>query len=220
MEDPFANVSTRRPGERSPWFEKPLVLLTDVVEASGQQLCIGQKISFDGYVTPDPDIIYHRADIPVANSSVTIVENVLPERVIAPDLEDVLIVMGRIPGWSGAKYNVTLFGDGTVVFESVYGTKANGFRLATVSEETIRELLSEFEKADFFAMPNARYDDPLLIPDSATAEIILKWGGKSKTVFHYAGPFGTEVQIEKITHLENRIDELVGTEQWVGEYPR
>jgi hypothetical protein len=213
MEDPLAElserpvISTTRPSS----FEKPYVALADIRESSGRQLCIGQKVSVEGFVAEAPKIIYHRGDIIVSDAVATIVEDALPERTVVPDLEDVMIKLRRIPGWSGPDYKLMVFGDGTVVFEGRYGTVVDGFRLATVSEERVRELLGEFEKAEFSSMTD---HDERGVSDAPYVRTTLVKDGKRKSVLHY---YGNNMPAEKLEQLENNIDKIIETDKWVGK---
>jgi hypothetical protein len=42
----------------------------------------------------------------------------------------------------------------------------------------------------------------------------IQLDGRSKRVSHYYG-CGTEGSLAKLTELENKIDEVVGTQQWI-----
>jgi hypothetical protein len=209
-EDPFGPDPDPRGRQTGRWYElnRPYIALIGAKEASKQQLCIGQKIRFDGYVAVSPGIGFYRGDYIVSPTTVDVVENSLPARDIPADLEDVFVKMKRIPGWSGPDYQVMVFGDGTVVFENTYITSPF-FRITTISEGKVRELLDEFERAEFLSMPD--YDE-YYMSDSSYVITSLVRDGRHNTVTHY---YGNSLPDEKITALEDRIEEIVGIERWV-----
>jgi len=215
MENPFADAPTSIATPNRFIYEigEPYIALMDVGQASEQPICIGQKVRFDGYVLEAPEIIFDRGDFIVPATDVTVIENPLPERTVPQDLTDLIIDLRRIPGWSGPDYHLIVFGDGTVVFEGRSGTVADGFKIASISEETLRQLLSEFESVGFSSMTD--YDVGGWT-DAASARTTLDWKGKRNSVYHY---FGNNMPDEKITQLENKIDELIQTEKWVGKDP-
>ena len=213
MEDPFANAPTPAwtPDRDVLELEKPLIALFDAAQASDQPICIGQKVRFNGYVYETPEIIYQRGDFLVIATSMTVAENALPERDLPKDLADLVIELRRIPGWFGPDYQLMVFGDGTVVFEGRRETTVQGFKITSVSEGTLRQLLSEFESVGFSSMTDF---DKGKMSDAASARTTLDWQGKRNSVYHY---FGNSMPDEKITQLENKIDELIQTEKWVGK---
>ncbi|MDQ4122238.1 MAG: hypothetical protein M3209_12430 [Acidobacteriota bacterium] len=91
-----------------------------------------------------------------------------------------------------------------------------------ISKEQLRQLISEFEKIDFYSLnstfespdKNSQSDCPELWFDSATTVTSITIKGKTKQVEHYHGCQGSEA-MKKLTNLENKIDETVNIKQWV-----
>jgi hypothetical protein len=215
MENPFADApaSIATPNRHTHEIEEPYISLMGVGQASDQLICIGQKVRFDGYVLEAPEIVFERGDFIVPATNVAVIENPLPELTVPHDLADLTIQLRRIPGWVGPDYHLTLFGNGTVVFEGRYGTVVNGFRISTVSQETVHKLLSAFDKAGFSTMSETEYAE-YGMSDAPSARTTLYHQGKRKSIYHY---FGNNVPDEKLTQLENKTDEILHTEKWVGK---
>lgn len=195
---------------RQNWSEYPYVVLTDAREISGQPLCIGQQVSFDGIVADSPEIIYSRGDIMVSQASVTVINNGLSDRTLSSDLKNVVIKMLRIGGWGSPVYQAILFGDGTVALEDKSGRLGGGFKIATVKEDVVRQLLDQFTQADFFSMSNY---DKRGVSDSAYTRLTLNTDGKRHSVLHY---YGNDTPAEQITKLEKSIYHIIAPFNWVG----
>lgn len=123
-------------------------------------------------------------------------------------------------------YTLSIFSDGSVIF---YGAPRHGFTRVTgavkswISQEQIRQLLAEFDGIGYFSL-NDRYKSvgdgcPAVATDSPSAITSLQINGRKKTIEHYHG-CKTEgrngaVFPQQLTKLETRIDEIVGSQQWV-----
>jgi len=123
--------------------------------------------------------------------------------------------MGRCP-----QYRVAITADGRVEFEGKSDTKVAGKASGKISENDLKELFAAFEKINYFDLKERYTDDacPEIATDMSSATTSFQSNGKQKTVFHYHGC------VTKDTHqsyppglnlLENKIDELTKTEQWV-----
>jgi len=106
-------------------------------------------------------------------------------------------------------YNITIYGNGTVVYEGIANVNSTGMRVSNISESRVRYLLSEFRNIEYFSLNETEiashvvYDAPLF-----TTSLIIN--GKTKTIHHYetADP-------EALTVIENTIDETVNSSQWI-----
>lgn len=115
-------------------------------------------------------------------------------------------------------YKLTISADGSVVFEGREHVKKPGVSKSHLSQVELRQLVAEFEKADFFSLRN-RYHEPAdgcdaFVTDNPSAITSIRINGKTKTVDHYYGCRGPKA-IEVLTRLESRIDEIANTAQWV-----
>ena len=109
-------------------------------------------------------------------------------------------------------YKLTITADGAVVFEG------GRFVKSAISQERLKQLMAEFDRVKFFSLEDDYLDDPRVCAsnetDNPSAFTSIRINGKSKTVRHYHGCSGPKVPKE-ITELENKIDEIVNTAQWL-----
>jgi len=106
-------------------------------------------------------------------------------------------------------YEVTVFGNGVVLFHGRFFTKVMGYRIATVDQATVQKLLDAFDTAKFSTMPSyTNYE----VTDMASAAITLVKGGETHTVDHYQGDRSAP---DALTNLETSIDEILNTAQWI-----
>jgi hypothetical protein len=139
---------------------------------------------------------------------------------IPPDL---LITLERT-GCRGAcaMYTLRVFADGRVIYRGKQFVRNRRKVTSTITQEQLRQLLSEFEKADYFSLrdryqywvdgcPSSGIDYP-----GAITSIRIK--GRTKTITHDHGcrekwPDGP-VYPSALFALEQRIDEIVGISRW------
>jgi Domain of unknown function (DUF6438) len=115
------------------------------------------------------------------------------------------VCFGSCPG-----YEVTVAGDGTVSFSGDHFVAVPGAHVAHVSTETVRALVREFQKADFFSAKD-RYQGNWT--DNPTQTLGLTIAGRTKVVVDYVG---TDAGLPlAIRNLEAEIDEAAGTARWV-----
>jgi hypothetical protein len=118
-------------------------------------------------------------------------------------------------------YTVTVKADGTVVFEGKEVTATKGRVEGKLEAEKIRQLIGEFEKADYFNLEDS-YDHencPVTATDQPDANTSLQMNGRKKSVRHNLGCYTKDRDVfpPELFALENRIDEIVGTKKWIGE---
>lgn len=136
------------------------------------------------------------------------VNSALEERATRDEIpEDLLITMRRDPCFGFCPiYSVTVYGNGTVVYEGEHHVNVKGKRVYQISDEKIMELLVEFERADYFSLKD-RYEAPVTdLPATATS---ITMEGETKSVYNYHGA------PEKLHELEDRIDEITGVKELV-----
>jgi hypothetical protein len=136
----------------------------------------------------------------------------LSEELYTPkSLEDIIITLerticcGRCP-----VYKLTIFGDGSVVYNGLEFVAIAGRHAANISKDKIRQLIAAFKKAGFFSLNNSYVEfmgieDPFAITS-------LTINGKKKRVRHYLGDRSAPRQL-KI--LEDEIDKIVCSDRWV-----
>jgi hypothetical protein len=120
--------------------------------------------------------------------------------------------VGRCPD-----YKVTVTGDGTVTYEGHRQVKKKGKVKSSISQEDVKRLISAFEAANYFSLKHEYFsgkDCPRFVIHAAYVTTSIKKSGKKKSVLHYHGCTGTQV-LKTLTALEETIDEVLKTKQWV-----
>src|SRR5262245_27956724 len=117
-------------------------------------------------------------------------------------------------------YKLTITANSSVEFEGRHFVKKKGLVRATISWEQLKRLVAEFEKAKFFTLKDRYVDEgdgcAEVLTDSPTVKTSIKIAGKTKSVEHYHGCQGPPI-LERLTALENKIDEVVNASQWFDE---
>lgn len=120
-------------------------------------------------------------------------------------------------------YTVNVQPDGKVQFIGVKNTRVNVVE-DTLGREKLDELAAEINKADIFAFKNAYTPDsgncPSKATDNSTVKLLVESGQKRKAIEHYLGCLEMkEAYTTKfppgLSELENKIDEIIGTERWI-----
>jgi hypothetical protein len=112
-------------------------------------------------------------------------------------------------------YKLTIIADGSVVFEGRRFVKQEGVTISSVSPERLKQLMAEFDRVNFFSLEDDYSEIRLSCPtDQPSAITSIRIKGKSKTVNHYLGCLEPKVP-KGLTELENKIDEIVNTAQWL-----
>jgi hypothetical protein len=129
-------------------------------------------------------------------------------------------------------YDLTIQPNGKIIFEGKFWTKVKGTAEDKLTEEQLKQLTAEIEKANFFSLDNAyNYDSkncPEIATDSPGVNLTIKLNGKEKTIDHYHGcsekksanqnkDWAETVFPQQLFKLENKIDEIIETKRWIGE---
>lgn len=107
-------------------------------------------------------------------------------------------------------YRITVEGDGTVTYWGEMFVAVEGEQTSHITQEGVRRLARELERVDFFALQD-EYTD-MSATDTPSAITTLRLNSEMKTIVHYHGDFSAP---EKLTKLENLIDEITSSKQWV-----
>ncbi|SRR6266545_2439426 len=112
-------------------------------------------------------------------------------------------------------YKLTITADGAVVFEGRRNVKQEGTTIrSAISQERLKQLMAEFDRVRFFSLEtNYSKDLRRCGTDSPSAFTSIRINGKSKRIKHYL--ICREPKFKEITELENKIDEIVNTAQWL-----
>jgi len=115
-------------------------------------------------------------------------------------------------------YKLTIASDGDVTFVGQRFTKTTGTAKGKITPNEFRRLAEEFEKINYFSLPDSFFPEtpqcPGTITDMPSANTSIRWQGKTKSVAHYRG-CGDAGVLQKLTALENKIDEVAGTQKWI-----
>ncbi|HEY5653641.1 MAG TPA: DUF6438 domain-containing protein [Pontiella sp.] len=112
-------------------------------------------------------------------------------------------------------YQVTVYSDGSVQWVGDSFVKEEGPRDWTIEKGQVDALRKALRRAKFKDFLD-RYDN-YNITDCASATIIVKFDDEEvKQVYHY---FGYDTAPPKLNWLEKKIDEIAGTEPYVGSSP-
>jgi hypothetical protein len=109
-------------------------------------------------------------------------------------------------------YKVTIYGDGRIVYRGRYNVSVTGIRIGIIPQDKIRELVDEFDRINYFYLhyqyiwSNGETVDNL----PATETSITINGHKSQVHDYYGAP-------QELKDLERKIDEIAGTERWIGD---
>ena len=134
-----------------------------------------------------------------------------PQTPTPSDVKEVIITLERTECFGSCPvYRLTILGDGTVIYEGIRFAQVQGTNKTIISEDKIRQLVSEFQKIDYFSLRDS-YEERN-VTDMPSAITSLTINGNKKTVRHYHGDLSTPTEL---TELEDKIDEIVNTNQWI-----
>jgi hypothetical protein len=141
-----------------------------------------------------------------------------------PESHKVVIVLARGAGyWDMAPvYRLTIYHDGSVAYIGSKNVKTKGLAKGRISREEVQRLVGEFEKINYFSLLEEYSDKggcPFFLWDGANASTSISYGGKNKAVFHDSGCYENDKMTQYfprgLTELENLIDEIVKSGQWI-----
>jgi len=125
--------------------------------------------------------------------------------------EDLVITLERTPCFGKCPvYSLKIKGDGAVIYAGEEFVKTEGIQESTISEDAIQQLITEFEKADYFSLKDSY--TAFGVSDMPFVNTSITIGGKTKAINHYLGDRSAP---EQLTKLENKIDEIVNSAQWI-----
>jgi hypothetical protein len=127
--------------------------------------------------------------------------------------EDLIIRINRTPCYGTCPvYRMTVKADGNVKFFGQDHTEIKGETEGEISQEKIKQLIEEFKKANFFALQD-KYTTEDCATDMPSANTTIFINGQVKKIEHNVGCKAPP----ELGVLENKIDEIVGTQKWIGK---
>jgi Domain of unknown function (DUF6438) len=153
------------------------------------------------------------ASLVLCAASLALADSSVPQ---APVASSVMLSLERTACYGRCPiYTVTVLRDGTVQWEGRQFVKTTGEATAKLPAATLTALADAFKRADYFSLHD-KYDS-YDVTDHPSAITSYSDGSKKKTIHHYHGDRSAP---EKLSELESRIDELVGTSKWIGRDQR
>jgi len=141
-----------------------------------------------------------------------------------PESGETVIVLARGAGyWDiGPVYRLMICADGSVAYIGSKNVKTKGLAKGRISREDVQRLVKEFEKIKYFSLLDEYSEKggcPFYLADAANVYTTLNIGGERKDVFHDSGCLADGKSFASfprgLTELENLIDEIVKSDQWV-----
>ncbi len=138
--------------------------------------------------------------------------------------QDTIIILQRFSDafGNGVDYRLKVTADGTVFFEKFEDFKPAKTIKSRITCEKVMLLIAEFKKINYFNLKDKyeREEDgcPGVWTDRGGAMTSITINGRSKSINHYHGcteGLPNAIYPRELAELENKIDEIVGTKQWL-----
>ena len=125
-----------------------------------------------------------------------------------------LVTMKRGNCFGGCPvYMVSIFGDGTVIYEGKDFVKVKGKRTHKISKNKVQRLIREFQRIHYFSLKDKYTEDEngLSFTDGRSTTTSIRLNGRSKEVYNY---YGAPKSLER---LEKMIDNITGVSKFIGQ---
>ncbi|MBK9247692.1 MAG: hypothetical protein IPM69_06150 [Ignavibacteria bacterium] len=107
-------------------------------------------------------------------------------------------------------YTVTIYGTGVVEFEGFANTKLLGKHEAQIPVDSVRSLIAEIEKHEYYALNDSYETYQMTDLASVITEVTID--DRFKKINHYKGDLTTP---QHLSSIEVRIDEIATTHRWL-----
>jgi ankyrin repeat protein len=114
---------------------------------------------------------------------------------------------GSCPG-----YSVEIRGNGDVIYHGNGLVLITGEHRASIPREAVANLLQSFRDADYFSLKDGYTQT---VTDNPTYTTSIEFDGHNKSVTDYVGAGAGMPDV--VTELEEKIDQLAGTDKWIKE---
>ncbi len=111
------------------------------------------------------------------------------------------------------RYTLTIYADGTVIYEGIEFVKTKGKVTTNIGKEKVKQIMDSFEKTDFFSIKR----DYIAI-DRPVATLSASFRGNANRIensYSTGGFYTDNKEAQSLMALENEIDEVVQSGQWV-----
>ncbi|MGA8404131.1 MAG: DUF6438 domain-containing protein [Nitrososphaeraceae archaeon] len=110
-------------------------------------------------------------------------------------------------------YYLEINGDGKVIYRGYEYVNVTGERTSSIPVDKVKELVNQFNNSGYFNLKD-RYDE-VERTDQSTVVTTISMDGTFKSVYDYLGTTNLP-ELQKLRQLENMIDEVTNSSQWVG----
>ena len=107
-------------------------------------------------------------------------------------------------------YRVTIYDNGTVVYEGRAYVGARGIRKANIGTDVVQQLAAELNNSGYFLLQDS-YNEQMW-SDAPSIITYVKIGDKEKHIEHYAGAKNVP---EELYRLEKLIDDTANSSRWI-----
>lgn len=107
-------------------------------------------------------------------------------------------------------YEITIYENGTVVYEGRDFVGAIGTRKTNIGEEKVQQLVAKIESIGYFSLQDNYVE--VMATCNSSAITYVKIGEKEKRISHYNGDFNAPGELFSV---EEAIDEMVNSRQWI-----
>jgi len=216
LEDPFQpstdSAITRTSSLVPGMFSEPWALVRPDSASIGS-ICVGQAVLFSGNVSGALADYSSSIGLVVPDARVIPGKRKVGDTSGPPKFPGLVISLDRSVCFGACPaYRVTAYDEGTVVFWGGAFTTVVGFRIWSVSQSTLQQLVTAFNDGGYFSLSDYTHEDWTDNP-SASTSITLQ--GRTHSVAHY---YGDNSAPQKLFDLEDSVDKLLNTEEWV--YPK
>lgn len=111
-------------------------------------------------------------------------------------------------------YTITIYADGTVVYNGERFVEVEGEQTSSIPPETVEKLVTIFEEAGYFDWEDEYVEQT--VTDLPYVVTSVTRDGETKQITRYTGDTNAPIELP---YLENWIDEIVNSQQWVGQEP-
>ncbi|HEY9641961.1 MAG TPA: DUF6438 domain-containing protein [Coleofasciculaceae cyanobacterium] len=132
-----------------------------------------------------------------------------------PTYSDLVVSLERTACFGACPvYQLTVYGDGRVVYNGQAFVAVQGQRTAQISPEQVQKLVKAIEAANFFSLAEQYTVEATDLPGAWTSVTL---NGQSKRIWRYGstGDPALDNAPRALTELEQTIDTIANSQQWV-----
>jgi Domain of unknown function (DUF6438) len=160
---------------------------------------------------PNNDLYFVNAQTPGVSDNESIINS---QNSSNADLSNVNITMFRGACFGACPiYYIEIKGDGKVTYRGLEYVNVTGEQISNIPVDKVRQLVEQFNKSGYYNLSD-RYDQ-VDRTDQATVVTSINIDGNYKSVYDYLGTHLLP-ELVALRELENMIDSVTNSSQWVG----